>query len=231
MISHQDQPRAVGSTAQGFEWQEAEASRDTLETGYKVLVYRRRLWLDTQIYLLNLMRALMSLQSIAVTMSWRRRKPKPQDAPPIKGDNNCGAVLIFLKNSSFLIKVLLLLVGARVWHTCVMAHMWRTEDILWESGLSFHRVDSRDRTPPIRLGGVIVSVFVYLVDWFCFLFLFLSTWYILVSRGKREAQLRRCPSRQVCRVFSGLMIDMRGLIPLLAGNPQAVGPELCTKAG
>lgn len=161
MIGHQDQLRAVGSTAQGFERQEAEASRDTLETGYKVLVYRRRLWLDTQIHLLNLMRALMSLQSIAVTMSWRRRKPKPQDAPPIKGDNNCGAVLIFLKNSSFfLIKVLLLLMGAHVWHTCVMAHMWRTEDIFWESGLSFYRMDSRIRTLAIRLGEVMVSVFV-----------------------------------------------------------------------
>lgn len=172
MIGHQDQPRAIRSTAQGSEWQEAEASRDTLETGYKVLVYRRRLWLDTQIHLLNLMRALMSLQSIAVTKGWRRRKPKPQDAPPIKGDNNCGAVLIFLKNSSFLIKVLLLLVGARVWHTCVMAHMWRTEDTFWESGLSFPRVDSRDRTLAIRLSGVMVSVFVYLVGCFCFWFCF-----------------------------------------------------------
>lgn len=38
-------------------------------------------------------------------------------------------------------------------HTNHGAHMWRPEDNLQESGLSFHPVGPRDQTQSVRLGG------------------------------------------------------------------------------
>lgn len=41
----------------------------------------------------------------------------------------------------------------------VMVPMWKLEGNFWKSGLSFHHVDYRERTPVIWLGGL------YLLAW------------------------------------------------------------------
>ena len=77
--------------------------------------------------------------------------------------------------------------GPRVWHTCVMAHIWRTEDNLWKSVLSFHRMDSG--TALYQLGGVMVRVFACLVG---FLFVFVNLMHIRVT-WKEGSSVEKIP--------------------------------------